>query len=118
MCSCDSSDGPDAWQETTRKARKPHRCYECRKTIQPGEVYSYVSGIWEAPDSFHFCLGCRLLSRAHDIAERVLDPQSECFAPYGQLRSTIRECAREEGAAYAWALQQAVRKLRAERRAA
>ena len=30
--------------ETTRRARKPHRCCECDQTIQPGAAYRYFVG--------------------------------------------------------------------------
>lgn len=38
--------GPEFHDETTPKARKPHTCCECRRTIAPGEVYERVVGKW------------------------------------------------------------------------
>lgn len=45
--------------EVPRKARKPHQCRECRGAIVPGEVYSYVSGVWDGRgDSWAMCSTC------------------------------------------------------------
>jgi hypothetical protein len=42
-----------------RTARRQHTCVECRATIQPGDVYEYVSGVWDGtPDSFKTCMAC------------------------------------------------------------
>lgn len=41
MCLIDDSDGPViVLHSRQQRARKPHRCHECRRTIQPGEVYT------------------------------------------------------------------------------
>lgn len=60
-CPLESSDGdgPSCYSSSTRKARKGHRCCECRETITPGTEYEYVSGIWDGrPESFKTCLSC------------------------------------------------------------
>lgn len=61
-CSCiyDSDGyGPEASTTKIRKARKQHRCFECGRTIEPGEKYEYISGIWDgAPSSYKTCLDC------------------------------------------------------------
>jgi hypothetical protein len=50
---------PDAFQSTTRKARKEHRCCECRVAIKPGDEYRYSSGIWVGePNSHKQCMTC------------------------------------------------------------
>lgn len=35
------------FNEVERKARKAHRCYNCGTKIQPGETYTYMSGVDE-----------------------------------------------------------------------
>jgi hypothetical protein len=63
-CSClyDSGDGdqPSFHSRAWRKARKPHKCYECRRTIQPGELYEHFSGKWEhGIDTYSTCAECQ-----------------------------------------------------------
>ncbi len=53
---------PSAFTETERKARKAHKCCECRQIIGIGEKYQYCSGIWDGvPDSYKTCLSCLTL---------------------------------------------------------
>ena len=63
--SCDVSlgewDGDEAefYHEAEVKARKPHTCFECAETIQPGERYTRVSGKWDREVStYRFCSAC------------------------------------------------------------
>lgn len=43
-----------------RTARKCHTCTECRTTIQPGDVYEFVSGVWDGQAStFKTCTLCQ-----------------------------------------------------------
>lgn len=62
-CSCNISmnDGECAEfaSEKIVTARKTHLCCECRKKIQPGEKYEYVSGVWEGRfEHYKTCLDC------------------------------------------------------------
>lgn len=64
-CACVYSGGgsdnlPVNFWPSTPKARKEHRCYECKRAIQPGEQYHRDSGKWEESFySFKVCLVCR-----------------------------------------------------------
>ena len=50
---------PQGYREIRRKARKPHRCGDCKGMIQPGEHYMYISGLWEGePENFSRCYDC------------------------------------------------------------
>lgn len=52
-------DGPSCSDTVTRRARKEHVCCECRKPIAKGQLYEYISGVWDGrPDSFKTCLLC------------------------------------------------------------
>lgn len=67
MCMTDY-DVPDVYCGSYRKANKEHKCEECRRVINKGEKYFYVSGIWDgSPGSFKTCAHCdqaiKLLSR-------------------------------------------------------
>jgi len=65
MIETDYDSGPSCFKEQDRKARKPHKCHECRRVIQVGEVYRYESGVWDGrPEQFHICLDCLSLRKA------------------------------------------------------
>jgi hypothetical protein len=53
---------PSCYGHEERKARKAHKCCECRGTIPPGEVYHYHHGVWvgEARD-YKVCADCEAL---------------------------------------------------------
>lgn len=56
-CGCDES--PDLFRLTWVRARKEHKCCECRKQIMPGETYEYVFAVWWGdPSSDHTCEKC------------------------------------------------------------
>jgi hypothetical protein len=58
-CSCNDYDAPSCVREVIRRARRPHTCCECGDTIEPGQRYEYVSGVWDGhPDWHHTCLVC------------------------------------------------------------
>ena len=61
MCSCDGN-GPSASWESRPKAKKRHKCSECRGWIEPGEVYWNVRGIWDGgPSTYKVCADCDAL---------------------------------------------------------
>ncbi len=68
MCYIDEPS--DVWSETTVRARKPHRCFECDRTIPAGVRYvrfgSLFDGHW---DTFRMHYECRVLwgSMAGDL---------------------------------------------------
>ena len=53
---------PSFFDETRPKARKKHRCCECRGDILPGEHYQKVVGVWSGDFSwFKICGSCEEL---------------------------------------------------------
>lgn len=57
-CYCDY-DLPEFYQTETRKARKPHKCWECRGIIAAGEQYEYARGKWDGDlQVFKTCIRC------------------------------------------------------------
>lgn len=57
-CGCDY-DAPTVYTVRQPKARKAHTCDECGATINPGEIYEYVSGVWEGRfNTFSTCGLC------------------------------------------------------------
>lgn len=62
-CGCvySSYDGDESpFYDTSRpKARKPHRCCECRETIPVGDCYERTTGKWnESLETYKTCLAC------------------------------------------------------------
>lgn len=54
------------------KARKDHRCCECRGVIRLGEMYHRYSGIWnDGPARFKVCNDCDDLR--HDVDKDIND---------------------------------------------
>jgi hypothetical protein len=88
-CDCDY-DAPEFCDITTVKARKPHRCYECRGSIKPGESYERTAGKWDGDFcSFKTCALCRELRRWAVISV-------PCFCwTYGELHENVRDMVSE-----------------------
>jgi hypothetical protein len=62
-CACvyveDDGDSPDFFNAKIFKAKKAHKCTECRRAITPGEEYEYVSGKWEGRfEAYKTCQDC------------------------------------------------------------
>jgi hypothetical protein len=49
---------PKIINQTKRKARKPHKCCECWTTIEKGEVYQCIEGLWDDFHTYRMCLDC------------------------------------------------------------
>lgn len=62
-CGCiyvDIDGTPDFYHTEIRKARKPHKCGECKKIISPGQEYEYVVGKWDGCfDKHKTCMVCK-----------------------------------------------------------
>lgn len=57
-CYCDYEPAT-FYNSAMRKAKKVHRCEECCGEIRPGEVYEYVSGLWDGMlSTFKTCPRC------------------------------------------------------------
>ena len=66
MCHCDC-DPPEFYNTSFVKARKPHRCCECCRTIEAGERYQSVTGKWEGDvDTYKTCSECLELIKQID----------------------------------------------------
>lgn len=63
-CACVSVSGdwdpPAFYAAEMRRARKDHKCDECRRVILPGEVYERTTAKWdESISSFKTCVDCQ-----------------------------------------------------------
>lgn len=89
-CYCDYSDGPSVFDEKTVKAKKVHKCSECRGAIQAGETYLKTWGIWDGEAStFKRCPDCSAL-----IAWATAHVKCICWY-YGQTLSDIIDAMQE-----------------------
>lgn len=112
-CVCDYGDAPAVYHREERTARKPHRCYECQGTIQPGERYERTAALYDAWTAACTC------SRCLDL-RRYVEAHAPCFCwLHGSLhddaRDTLREYAHESAGFWIGGMK---RLLRAERGAA
>ena len=83
------SDYPDAYVHAVVKARKTHRCYECRGDIKAGEQYHRHSGIWEGePGRFKVCADCEAL-RSEVDADNEGGAEDQVY--FGELLEHILE---------------------------
>lgn len=68
------NDMPECFIIRTPKARKEHRCCECRGMILVGESYQRASGIWDGePMRFKTCCDCAELRAKIDEGVPVED---------------------------------------------
>jgi len=67
-CGCvyvDYDNGPEFMCESIHKARKLHRCGECRRDIRPGELYEHVVGKWDGDfAAVKTCADCQSIRKA------------------------------------------------------
>lgn len=76
MCCCDDNP-PQCFSLAVRKARKPHQCSECGRTIAVGERYEAHSGLWDGGfDTFCWCANC---SAAQKIVEVLTNDHCYCY---------------------------------------
>jgi len=55
-------DYPECFESNIRKAKKVHKCCECKKDIIPGEKYEDFHGIWNGEaNNYRSCIKCRNL---------------------------------------------------------
>ena len=84
-CDCSVTDGDRPKVCTVRhvRARKQHVCSECSRTIEPGETYELVNGVWiEKWETYKTCLGC----------ERIRDHFCSDGWIYTCLAEHVAEC--------------------------
>lgn len=64
MCMADGGwDGPDFMQATKLKARKAHKCGECRREIAAGETYERTVSIYDGTAStYKTCSHCLVIA--------------------------------------------------------
>lgn len=88
---CMDYDAPAVYNETWQTARKQHECYECGGTIQPGDEYQNIRGLWEGE-----WFGAATCEKCADLR---LSLSVEWCTELGNLRNNYREYLWETGKA-------------------
>lgn len=106
-CACiyDSADGdrPEFFTRKWRNARKPHTCYECRRTIQRGELYEHYTGKWyEGIDTYRTCAACQdiresLCCDGWTFGQLWESVEEQIFNETGLTIACVDKCATIEG---------------------
>jgi hypothetical protein len=99
MCETDVDDGlADFGCSETRRSyprTRTHRCEECDRTLQRGEVHRYVSGKWDGEMySYRLCLDCSAWSHAFHEAHQRAEGYT-CNPELGTLWEAIAEFVEE-----------------------
>lgn len=62
MCNCNDFEAAAVYKEHIRRAKKRHRCGECRGLIEPGQHYWESRGMWDGEwNMFRTCGSCFVL---------------------------------------------------------
>ena len=76
-----------------KRARKAHRCTDCREDILPGESYEHIAGVWEGDfETYKVCARCywdRSRVEQHELS--VGCAPDESTPPMGQLLQALCE---------------------------
>ena len=89
---------PTFTTEVHRTARKQHKCTECHATIEPGEVYEYVSGLWDGDlNVFKTCIHCETARNFYvgDCDSKSLRDWDEGEFCFGQVCQDLIDFAGE-----------------------
>ncbi len=89
----DDYDSPSVYNVRMPKARKPHKCSECRKVIPVGAKYKYVSGVWNGDFMvFKTCESClELLQKIVDAELKAGCGHDNAYPPHGYLLEAASE---------------------------
>lgn len=80
-----SGGGPSCHTQVIRRARKEHKCCECKRVIGPRESYTPESGIWDGePMRFKTCMDCM------SVRDALF-----CEWEYGNIWREVREWINE-----------------------
>ena len=90
-------DAPTVFRATAHRARTPKVCDECRRTIEPGELYENAFGVWSGDAAtYHTCAECWEVR--NDLYDDLSQPDSgmyaeevACALAFGNLREELAE---------------------------
>lgn len=85
-CSCDV-ESPAVYCETHPVARGPHECCECGGTIDPGERYERVRGLWDG--MWITYVTCEFCAQVRDNAAYEARLRGGCGPVMGHLWTCV-----------------------------
>lgn len=83
MCNIGDAVGPTLCNESTPVARKQHVCCECGCTIDPGEKYHRVEGLWDG--SFQTFKTCEFCAQVRVRADNEVNEYGYHGVPFTEL---------------------------------
>ena len=91
-CFCvytDDGDRAEFYTEKKVKARKSHKCSECKKEIRRGEIYERVTGKWDGEiDTYKTCKTCLNILNEFFCEGRIFGNMK--WDLYENLQETLR----------------------------
>lgn len=95
MCYCDYDSAPEFFSDSTRSARKAHKCCECKGPINVGERYKIRAGKWDGEFStYKQCIACTDLE---DYVKAHVPCMCRTFTELFEDVSAAVEYAEQEG---------------------
>lgn len=78
---------PKVCTSSTPRAKRNHRCCECRGTIQAGETYHCFTGLWDGEwSTYRTCSECEVLRG--DLCKAM---DQDDWPPFGNLYEEVFE---------------------------
>ena len=90
-CFCvytDEGDMPEFCTTKKVKARKSHKCSECRREIKAGEIYERVTGKWDDIETYKTCTTCLNILNEFFCEGRIFGNMK--WDLYENLQETLR----------------------------
>lgn len=82
-CSVDHGEYPEFGNESFQKARKIHKCCECRENILPGQEYNKYVGKWDFGfETYKTCMACYRIRKYYCSSGYI----------FGELVEHLDEC--------------------------
>ncbi len=89
---------PSCTKVIERKARKNHKCCECREVINKGDKYTYLSGIWNGePADFKQCQKCVLLIEEAWALSQDFGFMPDEGPPLGEFLGWVADYGEQDG---------------------
>lgn len=100
MCRAEGADPAEVYRSAYQRARKPHACNECGRSIEPGESYQYIFMVYDSVGCTfrvceHCCVGVNWLIENCGgwVCEQVREELDEHAEEYPDLAGPLQQFA-------------------------